>query len=338
MPRKSRIDAPGAVHHVIIRGIERSPIFKDSKDYEYFISRLAILLSETSTSCYAWALMKNHVHLLLRSGRVPLSSVMRRLLTGYAQQFNRRHNRSGHLFQNRYKSFLCEEDPYLLELVRYIHLNPIRAGITKSMSELEKFPWCGHGVIMGINKQEWQDSAYILSLFHEKHDIATQAYYSFVEKGIDFGKRPDLIGGGLLRSAGGWVAVRGLRKSKEVFASDERILGSSVFVASVLKQANEDYERRGVATTQGMDLVRLIAIVCDHFGLDSAMLKSPSKQSHISRARAITSSIAFDTLKFRGIDIARQLNVTPAAVSKLAAKGRTDLSTREIEKIIYEKQ
>jgi len=90
MLRKSRIDAPGAVHHVIIRGIERSSIFKDSKDYENFISRLALLLSETSTSCYAWALMKNHVHLLLRSGCVPLASFMRRLLTGYAQEFNRR--------------------------------------------------------------------------------------------------------------------------------------------------------------------------------------------------------------------------------------------------------
>jgi putative transposase len=149
---------------------------------------------------------------------------MRKLLTGYAQQFNRRHNRSGHLFQNRYKSFLCEEDPYLLELARYIHLNPIRVGIVKDMAELGRFSRCGHGVIMGTKKREWQDSPYVLSLFHEKQAIAQRAYYSFVEKGIASGKRPDLIGGGLIRSAGGWVAVQDLRRSKEVFASDERIL------------------------------------------------------------------------------------------------------------------
>jgi len=338
MPGKSRIDASGAVHHVIIRGIERSSIFKNSKDYENFISRLALFLSETSTSCYAWALMKNHVHLLLRSGYVPLASFMRRLLTGYAQQFNRRYNRSGHLFQNRYKSFLCEEDPYLLELIRYIHLNPIRVGIAKDMSELEKFPWCGHGVITGMKKREWQDSSYVLSIFHEKQAVAIQAYYSFAEKGIAFGKRPDLIGGGLIRSAGGWVAVQDLRKSKEVFASDERILGSSAFVASVLGQANEDYEKKTIAALHGIDLVRLAAIVCDCFDLNPAILKSPSKQSHIARIRGIISYIAFDTLRLRGVDIARQLNVTPAAVSKLVAKGRADPSTEGIEKILYEKQ
>jgi REP element-mobilizing transposase RayT len=338
MPRKTRIDASGAIHHVIFRGIERSSIFRDSKDYENFISRLSLLVSETSTVCYAWVLMKNHVHLLLRSGRVPLSSLMRRLLTGYAQQFNRRHNRSGHVFQNRYKSFLCEEDPYLLELVRYIHLNPIRGGAANDMAELEKLPWCGHGAIMGRTTQEWQDSPFVLSLFHKNQGIARRAYYSFVEKGIAMGKRPDLIGGGLVRSAGGWIAVRDLRKSKKVFASDERILGSSSFVASVLKQANEDFERRTVANMQGLSLERLIAVVCDHFCLDPAMLGSPTKQPSAARARAITSHLAFDVLRLRGVEIARQLNVTPSAVSKLAAKGRTDPSSGEIGTILQEKR
>src|SRR5208282_1154793 len=113
---------------------------------------------------------------------------------------------------------------------------------------LEKFRWCGHGVIMRRKSGEWQDSLFILSLFGEKPAIATRAYYSFVEKGIVLGKRPDLVGGGLVRSVGGWVAVQNLRKSKEVFASDERILGSSDFAASVLKQAHEDYERKTGAT------------------------------------------------------------------------------------------
>jgi putative transposase len=337
MPRRSRIDAPDAMHHVIIRGIERALIFRDAKDYEDFISRLALLVSETSTSCYAWVLMKNHVHLLLRSGRVALSSLMRRLLTGYAQQFNRRHNRSGHLFQNRYKSFLCEQDPYLLELVRYIHLNPIRSGAVKDMPALEEFPWCGHGVIMGRKKREWQDAAFVWSLFHEKQAIARRAYYAFVAKGIALGKRPDLIGGGLIRSAGGWVAVRDIRKSNKRHASDERILGSSAFVTSVLSQASEAYARKTVASMRGLDLEGLITVVCDYFGLNPVLLKSPAKQSPIARARAIISHIAFDTVRIRGVDIAQQLYLTPAAVSKLAVRGRVDPLAGTIEKMFYDK-
>ena len=139
MPRKSRIDAPGALHHLVLRGIERKAIFKDDLDYQNFLKRLGKVLTETSTACYAWALMANHVHVLLRTGTVPISTVMRKLLTGYAQQFNRRYRRHGHLFQNRYKSFLCEEDPYLLELVRYIHLNPVRAGIVKDLKGLSNY-------------------------------------------------------------------------------------------------------------------------------------------------------------------------------------------------------
>lgn len=334
MPRKNRIDIPGALHHVIIKGIDRSPIFRDSQDYENFISRLARLLSETSTSCYAWALMKNHAHLLLRSGLFPLASFMRRLLTGYAQQFNRRHNRSGHLFQNRYKSFLCEEDPYLLELVRYIHLNPIRAGMAKDMAALEKFRWCGHGVLMGKIQQDWQESPFVLSLFHEKQSFAKQAYYSFVEKGVALGKRDDLVRGGLVRSAGNWVSVQTLQKSKERFANDGRILGSSEFVTSVLKKANKDYVKMVGDRTQNLDIEKIISVVCDHLGLNPAVLNSPSKQTHITRARAIISSIAFDTLKLKGVDIAQRLNLTPTAISKLSAKGRNDRSAIDINRSI----
>ena len=119
MPRRARIDAAGALHHIICRGIERRKIFRTDFDRDDFLERLGSVLAETDTPCYAWALMANHFHLLLRTGNAPVSKVMGRLLTGYAGGFNRRHGRSGHLFQNRYKSILCDEDTYLLELVRY---------------------------------------------------------------------------------------------------------------------------------------------------------------------------------------------------------------------------
>jgi REP element-mobilizing transposase RayT len=120
MPRQARIDTSGALHHVICRGIDRQKIFPGRDDYSLFLKRLGDLLLETKTSCFSWALIPSHFHLLLRTGNVPISVLIKRQLTGYVVNFNQRHNRHGHLFQNRYKSILCQEDAYLLELVRYI--------------------------------------------------------------------------------------------------------------------------------------------------------------------------------------------------------------------------
>ena len=142
MPRQARLDAPGTLHHVIVRGIEKRKIITDDRDRKNFVSRMGTIASETETLIYAWALMYNHAHILLRSGPSGLSQYMRRLLSGYAISYNRRHRRHGHLFQNRYKSIVCEEDPYFKELVRYIHLNPIRA---KSVASLGLADSTGRG-------------------------------------------------------------------------------------------------------------------------------------------------------------------------------------------------
>lgn len=168
MPRLARLDAPGALHHIMIRGIERRNIFKDNKDRDNLIGRLALLLPETQTSCYAWVLMPNHAHFLFRTGTVSLSTVMRRLLTGYAVTFNHRHKRHGQLFQNRYKSIICQEDIYLRELVRYIHLNPLRAKNVRDISELSRYSYCGHSALMGKKERPWQDTDYVLSCFGKR--------------------------------------------------------------------------------------------------------------------------------------------------------------------------
>jgi REP element-mobilizing transposase RayT len=120
----------------MFRGIDRCEIFRDRIDEANFLERLGFVLIDSRTVCFAWALMGDHAHLLLRTGPVALTTVMRRLATGHAQQFNRRHGRCGVFFQNRYKSILCEEEPYLLELVRYIHRNPVRAGRVKDLRGL----------------------------------------------------------------------------------------------------------------------------------------------------------------------------------------------------------
>ncbi|MCK5185514.1 MAG: transposase, partial [Deltaproteobacteria bacterium] len=109
MPRLSRLDAPGILQHVIIRGIERENIFRDNNDRDNLIERIRELIPKTNIVCYAWALLPNHAHFLLRTGDSYLSTLMRRLLTGYAVSFNHRHKRHGQLFRNRYKSIICQE-------------------------------------------------------------------------------------------------------------------------------------------------------------------------------------------------------------------------------------
>ena len=130
MPRQARLDAPSVLHHVMVRGIEKRRIVDDAKDRRRFAARLGEAAISKGTTIYAWSLMGNHAHIQLRSGSVGLPSFMRGFLTGYAIDYNHRHRRHGHLFQNRYKSIVCEEDAYFRELVRYIHLNPLRAAET----------------------------------------------------------------------------------------------------------------------------------------------------------------------------------------------------------------
>ena len=336
MPRRSRIDAPGALHHIVVRGIEQKRIFKDDRDYRNFVDRLANILAQTSTSCFAWALMKNHAHLLLRTGLFPISTIMRRLLTGYAQQFNRRHKRHGHLFQNRYKSFLCEEEPYLLELVRYIHLNPLRAGIVKDLKDLANYWKCGHCALMGKCTYQWQDTDYVLGFFNKTLGAARRSYAAFVKKGAGQGRRPELVGGGLIRSVGGWSALKTARSSGLRIMSDERILGSSDFVERVLKRANEDYEKRTLAVAKGLDLDRLIEAVSKHFEMDSDIVISSSRQKIVARARAIICCLAVDKLMISGADVARKLDLSPSAVSKLAARGRVDSITKRIADNLFD--
>ncbi len=211
MPRAGRLDAPGVVQHIMLRGIERRNIFRDDTDREEFLARLARLLPETQTACYAWALLPNHAHLLLRTGAAPLPTRMRRLLTGYAVRFNRRHKRHGLLFQNRYKSVVCQEDRYVTELVRYIHLNPLRAGIVASVLELNRYPYGGHSALLGKTRRPWQATEYVLRYFGNRVARARTAYGAYVEAGRQQGRRRDLMGGGVIRSLGGWAEVKARR-------------------------------------------------------------------------------------------------------------------------------
>jgi putative transposase len=322
MPRQSRIDAPGALHHIICRGMERRRIFEDDKDRDNFIKRLGGILSETKTSCYAWALIPNHFHILAQTGDVPLSTVMRRLLTGHAVSFNRRHRRSGHLFQDRYKSILCQEDAYLLELVRYIHLNPLRAGLVSDLKQLDRFGYGGHSRIMGKMKNDFQDVDKVLGLFDNYEQGARRKYAQFMSKGVSEGRKPELVGGGLIRSAGGWHELSELRRMKIHFKSDERVLGDSDFVEKVLHSASEAMERKYRLKAEGYTFENVAKRVGEIFEMSNRDLMAPGKQPHRVKARSVLTYWAVHELGMSVTDVGLKLGLSQSAASRAVQRGR----------------
>ncbi len=323
MPRTARLDAPGVLHHVMIRGIERRKIFRNDKDREDFIERLEVLCPETQTSCYAWAFLSNHAHFLFRTGTAPLSRLMRRLLTGYVIAFNHRHRRHGQLFRNRYKSIVCQEDVYLRELVRYIHLNPIRAGIVKALEELKSYKYCGHSSLMGKTKRNWQDTDYVLGYFGKTKPQARKEYETFVKEGLTQGRRKELTGGGLIRSLGGWTEARERLQGRDHMMSDERILGDSDFVDSVIFRSEEQYERRHKLKRHGYDLDRIVGRVAEVLDMDPDEVFSKGRQDRKVKARSLLCFWAARELGMSNTALAKKLEMSLAGVGFSVERGES---------------
>ena len=322
MPRGARIDAADAIHHIMVRGIERKKIFENDADRNHFLHRLGEILQDTGTTCFAWALIPNHFHLLLRTGNMPISTVMRRLLTGYAVWYNRSRRRHGHLFQNRFKSILCQEDAYLLELVRYIHLNPLRAGLVMGLDDLDNYLYSGHTTLMGKLNKPWQETEEILRLFGKRPSSARKVYRAFVEQGLDQGRREDLAGGGLIRSAGGWEGLKAKREAGQYQRSDERILGDSDFVSQVLTQNKESIKKSHAIRATGMDLNKIAERVSKVMGMNTKDVWAAGKQQYIVNARSLLCYWAVRELGVSMASLARIFEISLPAISKSVARGK----------------
>ena len=326
MPRQPRLDAPGALHHVMGRGIERTQIFRTDQDREDFLNRISDLCTAGNLIVYAWSLMSNHFHLLIRTGRQPISRSMRKLLTGYVVNFNLRHKRYGHLFQNRYKSIVCEEDPYLLELTRYIHLNPLRVGIVGDMKELNRYRWTGHSAIMGRVKRDWQDIEAVLAYFG-KGRKAVEKYEQYVREGISYGRRPELVGGGLIRTLGGWSQVVSFRRKGIKIASDERILGGNEFIQRLMSEAEKREKETLRLSRKVPDLSTLERGIVKGEEIETSELHSGIRKRAIVRVRRIFCQLAIGKMGYSGAEVARFLGVTTSAVNRMAvSKKATNLT------------
>ncbi len=206
-----------------------------------------------------------------------------------------------------------------MELTRYIHLNPLRAGIVRTLKELERYPWTGHSVIAGIVKREWQDTEEILKYFGRRQKVAVKRYIAFIEEGDSQRKRPDLIGGGLLRSVGGWSEVVSMRRRGMGMASDERILGSGGFVERVI--AETEAKERETLRLRGKvpELSALLREVAEREGMDEEDLRGARRAREVVRVTRLFCQLAVRKYGHTGAAVARFLGVTTSLVNRYAA-------------------
>ena len=207
------------------------------------------------------------------------------------------------------------EDVYLKELVRYIHLNPIRAGLVSDLHGLNKYPYCGHSALSGSVERTWQDVDYVLGYFRKRVWAARKAYLSYIEKGFHQGRREELVGGGLIRSLGGWSEVKRLRSEGQPhMMSDARILGESDFVDSVLSEAGQEYERRYKLKALGYDLSRVAQRVADIYGMELHEIFSKGRQDRKVKARSLLCYWAVRELGMSLRDLAREFETSAAGI------------------------
>jgi putative transposase len=315
MPRSARLDIPGLLQHVIVRGNERRPIFLDELDRSFFLERFSFLLQETNTDCLAWALLTNHFHLLLRPRSGCLATFMRRLLTSYAVTFNLRHERSGHLFQNRYKSFVCEEESYFLELVRYVHLNPLRAGRVENLAELAVYPWCGHAVVLGNRVLPGQVSGEVLERFGKNVPEGRGGYTTFIADGLCQGAPDPEENRGLRR----WLARQ--VGQEDNLTADGRVLGSDAFFQAVQPAAPASLSKK-------VPLPELLTKVAEVFGVPPELLCQRTRLAGVAEARAAFCYLAVGVMGCNGADVARMLGMSRAGVSIAVGRGKILLQAR----------
>ena len=255
MARKPRILFPGAVYHVILRGNAGQPIFFNERDLYRLYLILQYVVEKFDCRIHAFCFMTNHLHLIVQTGDVSLSRIMQNLSLRYTKWINHTQSRTGHVFQGRFKALLLDADIYLLELVRYIHLNPVRAGMTASPND---YQWSGHHAYLGKEVLPWLTTDWVLSMFSSDIQNARSGYASFVSEGIGETRRDDFHSG----------------------TCEGRILGDDNFTDKALSNANQ---RRG----HDYGLSDVLSVVCWQYGITGEQLKAPGKARPYAEARAL---------------------------------------------------
>jgi len=290
MPRPPRVHVPDALFHVIARGNNGQMTFLDERDYQAFVEALGELKRKAPFLVYAYCLMPNHFHILIETKRFPLSGIMQRLLTRYVKGFNFRHRRVGHLFQGRYKAILCQKDAYLQELLRYIHLNPVRAKLVK---DALAWRWSSHREYVGQAKSDLSDKEFPLSLFHKDMGSSRRLFVRFVNDGMDMGH------------------------NEEFYPSlSTPCLGEEAFVNEYRERATkmESAEPGGVELIPLERLATRIKVT-----LPLEMLRS---RTQVRKVTAVRQEFVMKAVKMghRPSAVAAFLRCSPSAISKIVAR------------------
>ena len=291
MAQKPRVEFPGALYHVIARGNRRTTLFHDEADYAAYLERLERYRRRDSLRCYAFILMSNHLHLLVETGEVPLSRTMQTLQFTYTQYYNGRYRKIGHLFQGRYKAILCDRDTYLLELVRYLHLNPARL---RQPQDPWGYPWSSHGVYLGQSGPVEIETLPILEQFHRQVGPARKAYRQFLQEGLGTGHRAHY-----------YEAV------------DQRFLGDERFLSELHSKTQATHE----VTVKGakVSFLRLLQAVAESTGQSTDHLVGAGRQRNPAAARAFLVYAAREWSDLNVKEIGRRLNRDPSMISRLYA-------------------
>ena len=276
MARKARLIVPGAVYHVMAQCIENYQLFSDDADKEHFLAFLEACLNRTNTRCYAWVLMKNHYHLVLRIGDIELWEIMKPLNMRYAQYHGRKTARSGPLFMDRYKSIVTQDQNYIQELVRYVHLNPVRAGICKNLSTLDRYPWSGHSVLMGNSIRKFQDVRSVLRRFGSTDKAARASYCRFLRDGLKENADKDTL-------------IDLVRKSNAGSESGRKaacwVIGDQKFVQKVTASAQARQLRISRFEREGGRFDVIAETICSVFNIPVEMLQRRQRGGMASEAR-----------------------------------------------------
>ena len=218
--------------------------------------------------------------------------------------------------------------------LRCIHLNSLRARIVAQFKDLTKYRYCGHSVLLGKLQNEFQDIEYVLKQFGNKLSEARYNYREFVRKRIELGNRPELVGGGLLRSSGGWGVLKAMSKARIHLKGDERILGESDFVKEVLSEQDEKLNRRYWFRAQGYDMEKVVKRVAEVLKIDADVIWRPGNQPPRVRARSLTCFWAIRQLGMSGTSVGKLLGLGQPAVSRAVVRGdkiSRDLNIKRID-------
>jgi REP element-mobilizing transposase RayT len=287
MARKPRLHVPGGLYHVVLRGNARQDVFFIAGDRRYFYELLAEGVTRFGYRVHAFCLMSNHVHLALQAGDLELSAGMQNLAMRYTRYLNTRRKQVGHVFQGRFKAFLVDQDRYGLALVRYIHLNPVRA---KRVSTASAYPWSSYRAYLGKEALPWLTTDWVLGQFGTRLGVARARFAAFVEAGVSEGHSEVFYGG----------------------QADARVVGGEDFVKRVRPKRE--------AKIKAPSLKQVVAYVCEGYGLTEAALRAPGKGRQAAQARTLVAWLAVQARSCTLAEVAHHFARDPSTISHLVTR------------------